>query len=1124
MNLLKDSSVPCRITAVLSTLLLGGTVCGTELTRNPELELQGPGVSVAVGGVGLRDLPLGPMGQEPLILEIGGPIQKAMFYWGGRAPLPGDTEILVDGMLVEGELIGYEETPTAEGPGGAASEVRVAYAYRADLTEYVQSVFTPPGVFVMEVEDASPPDSEDHLNGASLLVLYTDPDDPDSYHITVFDGCDFAWAPNLPDDSGFVEPVTLEYPSAVDPRDAQFTIVAGDATPARFDRITITANPIIMNELNASDGWQWDSDQHSFTIPAGAVATTVEPISPPEYGEAADSLQWVVGAFRVPQSTGACCLPDGSCEDLMEEDCLEAGGDWQGFGTACATTDCPGGACCLPDGTCVDDISEPECTDQGGQWQGLGVLCVDTRCEGACCLPDGTCADAQTLDECLEANGLYQGLGTVCEDVECPGGACCLEDGTCVDGTTEPDCLDLGGQWQGLGVLCADTRCEGACCLPDGTCADAQTLEECDLAGGSYQGLDTLCDEVECPGGACCLVDGTCLDDTSEPDCIGQGGQWQGLGSDCATTRCEGACCLTDGTCVDAQTLDECTGLGGFYQGLGTLCSEVDCLGGACCLDDGTCVDDTTEPDCLALGGQWQGLGTACVTTRCEGACCLPDGTCADEQTLAECIGAGGTYQGLNTDCATVDCPGGACCLFDGACVDDTTEPDCLSQGGQWQGLGVLCADTRCEGACCLPDESCLDNTILAECDAAGGWYQGLGTLCSEVDCSLPSNRVGCTEKGSLIMFPKVELRWTEAGELVQDTFISITNDYPEDVRVQLYFVQGDEPLMENENEPGERAHTGWNWVDVQIWLTANEPTYWSALSGLPKVVSPWTVLDPGTPPGRPDPEGSGDRVLRGYIVAWAIDAEEGEEIRWDHLAGNVTIVNYARGTAWEHNACAYQVVDPAVGHGQATGTPGALHMDGTEYAQCFSMLLLNFQAVGSVAFSQEGVAQVASETDLTLFPATADLRQETTGPVTTKAHVEIWNMNEAKFSGTYRCITCWDQTLLRHYETPNHFLVGHLQTDHGKARIDGVESPAICEGSEPAALLGVAVRQLTIDGGVEYAAAGTNLQGMGTEEAVLRYDVIGPPPPDDMPYPPFNATKRELEQFVGDILRALGR
>ncbi|MCP4590202.1 MAG: hypothetical protein GY842_05635, partial [bacterium] len=46
--------------------------------------------------------------------------------------------------------------------------------------------------------------------------------------------------------------------------------------------------------------------------------------------------------------------------------------------------------------------------------------------------------------------------------------------------------------------------------------------------------------------------------------------------------------------------------------------------------------------------------------------------------------------------------------------------------------------------------------------------------------------------KGSLLIFPKVELRWDASGQLIQDTFIDLTNDYPDDVRVRVYYVNGD--------------------------------------------------------------------------------------------------------------------------------------------------------------------------------------------------------------------------------------------------------------------------------------------------------------------------------------------
>ena len=48
---------------------------------------------------------------------------------------------------------------------------------------------------------------------------------------------------------------------------------------------------------------------------------------------------------------------------------------------------------------------------------------------------------------------------------------------------------------------------------------------------------------------------------------------------------------------------------------------------------------------------------------------------------------------------------------------------------------------------------------------------------------------------------------------------------------------------------PPERPHPGWNWVDVGIMLTKNQPAYWSALTGQPgpggAAVSRFTILDP---------------------------------------------------------------------------------------------------------------------------------------------------------------------------------------------------------------------------------------------------------------------------------------
>lgn len=361
----------------------------------------------------------------------------------------------------------------------------------------------------------------------------------------------------------------------------------------------------------------------------------------------------------------------------------------------------------------------------------------------------------------------------------------------------------------------------------------------------------------------------------------------------------------------------------------------------------------------------------------------------------------------------------------------------------------------------------------------------------ASVSAQTVQDRVSGTEKGSVLIFPKVEVRWDESGFLTQDTFISLTNDYPGSVDVQMYFVMGDP------EETTDRFHPGWNfegreyWSDVKITLTGNQPTYWSAYTGLGypgPAVSPWTVLDPGDPPGRPDPD-HGGRYLRGYIIAFAVDAENGHEVRWDHLAGNGTIVNYYHGFAWEYNAWAFQGVASVVGD-------GVLNLDGTEYAECFEYLLMNFQAVESAAYSHEGVSQVITDTDLTLLTLGIDLNQVHDDPICTKASFLVWNQWEAQFSGAHRCVCVWDQQFLSLYDSPNHFMREFLQTDQGKARFKGEQAEAECPHSVAAPLLGVVAKILVFDGGNNYGAAGSNLFGMGFDQAVIKFGPQGPPPP----------------------------
>ena len=118
--------------------------------------------------------------------------------------------------------------------------------------------------------------------------------------------------------------------------------------------------------------------------------------------------------------TGACCL-DGVCTEETCQDCLDAGGTFQGVDTECVGEDeCP-----------CDPPADPS----------LCQKCVDGEVVGYCPEDKPNCCDG------------------VCQ-AECDLGACCADDGTCSQ-TTEEGC---DGTWQGVDTLCDDYDCESGCC------------------------------------------------------------------------------------------------------------------------------------------------------------------------------------------------------------------------------------------------------------------------------------------------------------------------------------------------------------------------------------------------------------------------------------------------------------------------------------------------------------------------------------------------------------------------------------------------------------------------------------------------------------------------------------
>jgi LPXTG-motif cell wall-anchored protein len=302
-RLMASRKLLAALAATASLVLLATSAGATQLSVEPLLDLQGQGLSIAEAGVGLEGL---GSGTRSLTITIGGPVQKAILYWAGRdtsdcvggscmqspnvAPF-GDQQLVFAGTGIGGTIIGME----------GADSGNIGYA--ADVTGIVQAAGT--GSQSFTIADGNLSKNLDRLNGAGLIVVYTDASDASSYRVTIASGLDFAYGgqnatlPTIPENE-VTAPVTFSFAPAGSARQAQLSLFVGDAEGSRPDRVDISDNPSILNSLDGSDGMDWDTDTHTITIPASGDHTTVQLFSTPPGRTAPDSLLWVLAALRVP--------------------------------------------------------------------------------------------------------------------------------------------------------------------------------------------------------------------------------------------------------------------------------------------------------------------------------------------------------------------------------------------------------------------------------------------------------------------------------------------------------------------------------------------------------------------------------------------------------------------------------------------------------------------------------------------------------------------------------------------------------------------------------------------------------------------------------------------------------
>jgi hypothetical protein len=322
---------------------------------------------------------------------------------------------------------------------------------------------------------------------------------------------------------------------------------------------------------------------------------------------------------------------------------------------------------------------------------------------------------------------------------------------------------------------------------------------------------------------------------------------------------------------------------------------------------------------------------------------------------------------------------------------------------------------------------------------------------------SAAQNVANTTQKGSLLIFPRIDVLAYNPNDPepgFQDTIISIGNDYYKDVWVKCYWVDSNQEIQ-----------------DFMFALTPNQVIWFSAQVG---TGSAGATVPPFA--GR-----------EGELKCWAVDPSGRQQISFNHLYGtariyySITLLAEIEYNAWSFTARGVALGDP-VGP-----TPGQLDLTGAAngYDACPQYLVDNFPT-----------ANAQQNLRLTLVPCKQDLRQDRI-PTCTKAKFDVWNENETKFTGSYRCLKCWYEGYLNQigadgigYGSANFTMAGLGGNLYGRYRVQGVASTVCtgkikgCTGVTQVAspFLGVQVREKTRVGTPFIFMAGGPTFGAGAD------------------------------------------
>jgi hypothetical protein len=238
-----------------------------------------------------------------------------------------------------------------------------------------------------------------------------------------------------------------------------------------------TQNPCFFEPPSASNafpttdvgGLQNPTKNWLYAVNCGAFGCAAGWHSFNQLGLCTPSGDWVMRVTWSPficEGQGACCLPNGSCELLTQNQCQSAGGTYLGDNVQCGIGACNSTtvACCFPStGGCLN-LQPATCLAAGGVPGPTNSNCTGYVCfpTGACCLPNGNCIGPVSPETCAAQGGVFQGNNSTCATSNCPQptGACCFSNGFCLV-LKEADCLLAGATWHGAGSNCADGNANG---------------------------------------------------------------------------------------------------------------------------------------------------------------------------------------------------------------------------------------------------------------------------------------------------------------------------------------------------------------------------------------------------------------------------------------------------------------------------------------------------------------------------------------------------------------------------------------------------------------------------------------------------------------------------------------